>query len=70
MARRYDELRLDLRELRDLGGDRFLVLGRWRGQLRGGSPFGAPLASIVEVRDGRVSRLRGFMDERDALAAI
>ena len=69
-AKRYDELRLDVSELRDLGDDRFLVLGRWHGQIRGVGPFGAPLASIIQVRDGLLCRVNAFMDERDALEAV
>jgi ketosteroid isomerase-like protein len=31
--------------------------------------FGTPLASIIELRDGKVVKLRGFLDEGQALAA-
>ena len=70
IARRYDELRLEISELRELGDGRFLVLGRWRGQARGGTPFGAPLATILDMRDDLICRMRAFMDEREALDTI
>jgi ketosteroid isomerase-like protein len=66
----YLELQLEPREFRSLSNGRLLVVGRWRGQLRGGTtPFGTPLAVIIELRDGKVARLRGFMDIQQALEA-
>jgi len=67
MAREYTELLLTPRELRELAPGRFLVLGDWHGRVHGGARFGTPLASIIEVRGGRLVRLRGFMDEQQAL---
>jgi len=64
------ELRVDAHEFRSLDPDRLLVLGRWRGRARGGStPFGTPMAMIVELREDKVARLRAFMDEQQALDA-
>jgi ketosteroid isomerase-like protein len=69
MASQYTELVLTPREVRELGTERFLVFGVWRGRVRDGTKFGTPLASIVELRDGKVTKLRGFLDEEQALAA-
>jgi ketosteroid isomerase-like protein len=69
MAREYTELVLTPKEVRELGPERFLVFGVWQGRVRKGTRFGTPLASIVELRDGKVARLRGFLDEEQALAA-
>jgi ketosteroid isomerase-like protein len=69
MAKEYTELVLTPQEVRELAPRRVLVLGVWRGRVRGGSPFGTPLAAIIELRDGKVMRMRGFMDEQQALAA-
>lgn len=66
----YDELRLTPGEIRGLGPGSVLVLGRWSGRLRGGTRFGAPLATILTIADGRVTRLRGYMDEQQALDAV
>lgn len=68
-AREYAELRLVPQQLRELGAGRFLVLGHWCGRVRGGTPFGAPLAATLELQEGKVARLRGFMDEQQALEA-
>lgn len=68
-AQEYSELRLVLRAKHALGDGCFLVLGHWHGRARDGTPFGAPLASLLEVGHGRVVRLRGFMDEQQALEA-
>jgi ketosteroid isomerase-like protein len=69
MAEEYTELELTPRELRELAPGRFLVLGVWQGRVRGGTRFGAPLATIIEVHEGKVARVRGFLDEEQALAA-
>lgn len=66
----YSELRLEPREFRSLSHGRMLVVGRWRGQVRGGTtPFGTPFAAIIELRGSKVARLRGFMDLEQALEA-
>jgi ketosteroid isomerase-like protein len=69
MSKEYTELVLTPGDLRELAPERFLVFGVWRGRVRGGTPFGTPLASIIELRDGKVVRLRGFLDEQQALSA-
>jgi ketosteroid isomerase-like protein len=69
MSKEYTELELTPEDLRQLAPERFLVLGTWHGRVRGGSRFGTPLASLIELRDGKVTRLRGFMDEQQALSA-
>ena len=42
MATEYTELVLTTQELRELAPGRFLVLGVWRGRVRGGRRFGTP----------------------------
>jgi ketosteroid isomerase-like protein len=70
MASEYTELVLAPEEVRELALSRFLVLGTWHGRVQGGTRFGTPLAALMDVRDGKVVRLRGFLDEQQALAAI
>jgi ketosteroid isomerase-like protein len=69
MAREYTELVLTPEELRELAPGRYLVLGAWHGRVQGGTSFGTPLAAIIQLRDGKVVQMRGFMDEQQALAA-
>lgn len=55
-------------ELRDLG-DCVLVLGRVEARGRGsGVEVDAPFASIVDLHDGKMSRVRGYLDHGEALA--
>lgn len=70
IAADYTELRAEPREFRSLSDRRLLVLGNWHGQVRGGTtPFGTPFAVIVEIRGDKVSSLRAFFDEGQALEA-
>ena len=71
MTKEYTEVQLEPRELRELAPGRFLVLGSWHGRARGApTTFVTPLATILELRDGMVVRVRGFMDEQQAREAI
>ena len=79
-ARGHDQLRAYLEEMAEeytelvltpeLALGRFLVLGLWHGRVRGGTRFGTPLAALIDVKEGKVVRLRGFLDEEQALAAV
>jgi ketosteroid isomerase-like protein len=64
------EIRIVAEEIRDLG-DRVLVLGRIEGRGRGsGVPVDAPLGFVVNVRGGKMSRTRGYVDHGEALRAM
>jgi ketosteroid isomerase-like protein len=69
MAGEYTELVLTPQEIRERVPGRYLVLGTWHGRVHGGASFGTPLAAIISVREGKVARMQGFMDEAQALAA-
>lgn len=70
-ADEYVEMRVVPRQFRLLDHGRLLVVGRWQGRASGGTtPFGTPMAMIVELRAGKVSRMRAFMDEQQALDAV
>jgi ketosteroid isomerase-like protein len=56
-------------EFRDLG-DRVLWLGQMEGRGRSsGVPVLSPAASLYEFRDGKISRIRSFLDHGEALRA-
>src|ERR1700745_2847346 len=58
----WEEYRLVPDEFRDLG-ERVLMLGRIEVRGKGsGTPVDAPFGAISEFRDGKVLRLRGFLD--------
>ena len=69
-AAEYTELALIPEEVRELAPGRYLVLGQWHGRVRDGMRFGTPLAALLDVQGGKVVRLRGFLDEEQALAAV
>ena len=65
----WEELQLLADEYRDLG-DRVLMLGRQEGLGRGsGVPVDAPIAVMFDLRDGKISRTRSYLDHAEALRA-
>jgi ketosteroid isomerase-like protein len=56
-------------DIRDLGDDHFLVMGRWRARGRGsGVELQTQLASwLVQRRDGKTVRIQAFTRRQDAL---
>jgi len=65
----WEGLRVLGNEFRDLG-DSVLVLGRADGRGRGsGIEVDMPLGVIYDFRDGRVSRVRTYLDHGEALRA-
>jgi ketosteroid isomerase-like protein len=56
-------------EYRDLG-DVVIALGRLRGQGRGGGvPVESPVGAVWDLREGRIFRLRAYLDHAQALEA-
>jgi ketosteroid isomerase-like protein len=56
-------------EFRDLG-DRVLVLGRTAGRGKGsGVEVDAPMGTVLDFRDGKISHIRAFLDHGEALRA-
>jgi len=65
----WKEFRLLADEYRDLG-DRVLMLGRQEGRGRGSDvPVDAPIAVMFDLRDGKISRTRSYLDHAEALRA-
>jgi ketosteroid isomerase-like protein len=70
LASTWDALRIVAEECRDLG-DHVLVLGRLVGQGRGsGAPVETPIAVLQDFREGKISRVRAFLDPADAVEAL
>ena len=66
----WDTFRVEDGELRDLG-DRVLWSGRLEGRGRiSGAPVSAPLDILYELRDGKVTQMRSFLDHAEALKAV
>jgi uncharacterized protein len=65
----WDEFLAFVDEYRDLG-DRVLQLGRIEGQGRSsGVRVSAPLDVLYDLRDGKISRMRSYLDHGEALRA-
>jgi ketosteroid isomerase-like protein len=67
----WDDLRdvQSASEFRDLG-DRVLLLTRFAGRGRGsGVEVAAPLGIVFDLRGGKISRIRAYLDHSEALRA-
>jgi ketosteroid isomerase-like protein len=65
----WEELHVLGDEIRDLG-DRVLVLGRVEGRGRGsGVQVDAPVGFVIDFRGVKVSRVRAYLDQGEALRA-
>jgi len=66
----WEELRILIDEARDLG-DGALVLGRTEGRGRAsGVQVDSPIGIAYDLRRGRVSRVRAYLDHAEALKAV
>ena len=67
----WAEYRVLSEDFRDLGQDQVLVLSRVEG--RGASSGGRidePMGQIFDIRDGKISRVRTYLDHDQALKAV
>jgi|SRR5438105_268447 len=66
LGRAWDEFRFLAEQFCDLG-DVVLVLGRLSGRSRGGGvPVESPVGAVWDLRDGRIWRLRAYLDQAKA----
>ena len=70
LSESWEEFRSVIEDYRDLG-DEVLMLGRNRARGKGsGAPVDAPTAAICSFHDGKVSRIRLYLDQSEALRAV
>ena len=66
----FDSFRIDHREVRDLGDDRLLAIGRLHVRGKGsGIETDVPTAGIVTIRDGRMIAFKDYAERAAALEA-
>jgi ketosteroid isomerase-like protein len=66
----FESFRLELDDLRDLGGDRVLALGTLRVRGQGsGVDAAVPSGSVATFREGRVLALKDYGDRAKAMEA-
>jgi ketosteroid isomerase-like protein len=69
LSESWEEFRSVIEDYRDLG-DQVLLLGRNTARGKGsGVTVDAPTAAIVDFRDGKVARIRLYLDQSEALRA-
>ena len=69
LSESWEDFRSVAQDYRDLG-DRVLALGRNRGRGKGsGVAVDGPSGTLFEFRDGKISRIRLFLDHGEALRA-
>ena len=65
-----DEVHVEYTEIRDLGDERILAVGRLRTRGKGsGAETESPFASLTETRDGKAIRIWTYLDPDEARAA-
>jgi ketosteroid isomerase-like protein len=66
----WEEIRVVADEFRDLG-DCVVMLGRMDGRGRAsGVQVDAPFGDVFDFRDGKISRIRAYLDHGEALRAV
>ena len=69
MYEAFDEIQIEISEIRDLG-DRLVAIGRTRTRGKAsGAETESPLALVTEVKNGKTISIRGYLDPKDALEA-
>jgi ketosteroid isomerase-like protein len=67
----WEEYRVVAEDFRDLGEDRVLVLSRIEGRGAGsGGLVDAEMGQVYDFRDGKIARVRTYLDHSNALEAL
>ena len=67
----WEEYRVVAQDFRDLEEDRVLVLSRVEGRGAGsGGLVETEMGQVYDFRDGRIERVRTYLDHREALKAV
>jgi ketosteroid isomerase-like protein len=67
----WEEYRVMAQDFRDLGESQVLVLSRVEGRGAGsGGLVDAPMGQIFDFREGKISRVRTYLNHDDALKAV
>jgi ketosteroid isomerase-like protein len=67
----FDEFRAEIRDVRDLGGTRAILIVEMRAKGRGsGVEVAFPWVQVGAVQDGLISQVRNFSDYPEALEAV
>jgi ketosteroid isomerase-like protein len=71
LAEAFSDFGMQVEEITAVDEERFLTVQRFVGHFRTtGIPFDAPWASVVTVKDGRITRAMGYRSKRRALRAL
>src|SRR5512133_175925 len=66
----FSSVHFEVEKVRDLGDDRFLVLGRLRARgRRSGADVDSPIGQLFELRDGRAVRGWAYLSHEEAKLA-
>ena len=67
----FSDFAMRVEKITPVDGERFLTEQRFIGHFRQtGIPFDAPWASVVTVKEGRITRAVGYVSKRRALKAV
>ncbi len=65
----FDEIHIEISEIRDLG-DGLVAIGRNRARGKGsGAETETPFALVTEIKNGKTTSVRGYLDPKEALKA-
>ena len=69
LSESFDEMHLEISEIRDLG-DRLVAVGRTRARGKAsGADVETPIGYVTEFRNGRAVSIRGYLDPNEAVEA-